>query len=530
MVRQRLSELKFRNLFDSMEEGFSSCRMIYSKAGKPIDFRYLYVNPAFSKQTGIKVEQVVGRTVRQVIPKIEQFWIDTYDGVVQSGKTEQFESEVAAIGKQFEIKVWRSSPGCFAVIFSDVTNRRKKEAMLETKAIDLKRANQLQAKTTAAMLNVMEDLERTKALAEIERAKDEAMLASIGEGLIAVDDKRRVVVVNKSAEEMLGWKQKDLLGQEITKLPLQDEQGRILPPTDRPTSVALATGEITRVNAYFMRKDKTRFPIAVTSTPVKLDGKTIGLVDIIRDITRESEIDRAKSEFVSLASHQLRTPLGIMKWYMEALGYEDYFKKAPLAIREYMDQINKSNERVLSLVRDLLSVSRIDQGRVKDDPKPVDVVAVVKEVVEQMQILARKNKVALHLTIQDQKILPLSIDVLRFHEVMENLIANAIEYTKSAGSVDVTIDKRGKVLIIHVKDTGIGISPADQKKLYTKFFRSEKAVEQNPEGSGLGLYVVKSYVEGWGGKISVHSAEGTGSTFTVSLPILKHQHIKGNKI
>lgn len=255
--------------------------------------------------------------------------------------------------------------------------------------------------------------------------------------------------------------------------------------------------------------------------PIQVDGKTIGAIDTFRDITREREIDKAKSEFVSLASHQLRTPLGIIKWYLEALINEDYLQKAPQQTKDYFNEIQKSNERVLELVRELLSVSRIDQGRVKNAPKSVDIIQLVTEIVEQMQILASKRKIALNLTVQDQKIPSINIDILRFHEVIENLIANALEYTKTGGRVDVTLNTKGNTFLIQIKDTGIGISSEDQKNIFTKFFRSATATSSNQEGSGLGLYIAKSYVEGWGGKISVESLEGKGSTFTINLPIFQ---------
>jgi two-component system phosphate regulon sensor histidine kinase PhoR len=202
-------------------------------------------------------------------------------------------------------------------------------------------------------------------------------------------------------------------------------------------------------------------------------------------------------------------------------------------VQKYFNEIYKSNERVLALVRDLLSVSRIDQGRVKNIPQLVDVIHIVKEIVEQLQVMATQKNVGLRLTVQNKKIPAISIDTFRFHEAVENLIVNAIEYTRSSGKVSVTINKVEDELEISVKDTGIGISAMDQKKLFSKFFRAEKAIACNPEGSGLGLYVVKSYVEGWGGKISAESIEGKGSKFTLSLPIyqkkIRHRAEKGQK-
>ena len=187
--------------------------------------------------------------------------------------------------------------------------------------------------------------------------------------------------------------------------------------------------------------------------------------------------------------------------------------------QDYFGEITRSNERVISLVSDLLSVSRIDQGRVKNTPKLVDISEIVTDIVKQMQIPARSKEITLRLTMKQQKLPVINIDLIRLREVVENLIANAIEYTKTGGNVDVVMGKDNGDILLSVKDTGIGISSADLKKVFTKFFRSEKAVAQNPEGSGLGLYVVKSYVEGWGGKVSIESVDGKGSTFSISLPI-----------
>jgi PAS domain S-box-containing protein len=372
-------------------------------------------------------------------------------------------------------------------------------------------------RTERALLNVMEDL-------AMEKAKDEAILASIGEGVIVTDEEGKVTVMNRTAEELLGYKSTEFLGKKLSKaLNLYDRNDAVVPFPERPLQTTLTTGKSSSPTAattyLYARKDGTKFPVAIMVTPVIFNKEIVGTIEVFRDITREQAIDKAKTEFVSLASHQLRTPLGIVKWYLEALANEEYLKKAPAAIQNYLGEIYKSNERVLCLMRNLLSVSRIEQGRVKNEPKMVDIKKLVTEIVGQMQIIAQKRQVVLALTVPDQKIPGINIDELRLHEVVENLVVNAIEYTQPAGTVGVMVRREDDTLLIGVKDTGIGISAADQKNLFTKFFRSEKAVGQNPEGSGLGLYLVKSYVEGWGGKVTVESSEGEGSTFTVSLPI-----------
>jgi PAS domain S-box-containing protein len=514
----QVSELRYRRLFESAREGIV---ILDSNSGKIID-----ANPFLEEMLGFPQPEILGKNLWEIgifKDKVKskaafnrlksESYIRYQDLAVQTKNGGVIAVELVSnsymVGKQKVIQCNIRSLGLTL----------KAQKGVESRAIELERLNKTQEDTKKAMLNVMEDLEEAKDLIELEKVKDEAMLASLGEGLIAVDNHGRVIVMNKVAEDILGWKIKEMIGKEVTNLPLEDEQGNLLPLDQRPTTIALKTGKTVKVSHFFVRKDKTRTPIAITATPIKLDGKTLGLIEIIRDVTQEREIDRAKSEFVSLASHQLRTPLGIMKWSLEALENEQSFKESPKLIHKYFDEIYKNNERVLSLVRDLLSVSRIDQRQIKNNPETVDLPTVVAEVVNQMQLIAQRKDVTLSLTSKDVKPLAVEIDRLRFHQVMENLIGNAIEYTPPKGKVKVVLKVLKSKIAISITDTGIGISEADQQRLFTKFFRAERAVGFNPEGSGLGLYVVKSYVDGWGGEVTVDSSEGNGSTFTIILPI-----------
>lgn len=512
------SELRYRRLFETAQDGIL---ILDAQSGKITE-----ANPFLKNLLGYSDAELLGKQLweigvfKDVVDSKEAFRELQTKGYIRYKNLPLQTKDGRSIDVEFISNIYAvDSQKVIQCNIRDITNRKKAEEAVKARTGELETLARSQEETKKAMLNVMEDLEAAKAKIEVEKAKDEAMLASIGEGLIAVDNKRKVMVINKSAEEMLGWKMKDVMGKKITSLPLEDEEGKLVPFDKRPTYVALSTGKTINNAYYFVRKDKTRFPVAIVVTPIKLGGKIIGALDVFRDITREKEIDRAKSEFVSLASHQLRTPLGIIKWYLEALETEDYFNKAPAVIREYFDEIYRSNERVLGLVRDLLSVSRIEQERVKDIPKSTNLIEAVADVVKELQMLAQKKGITLSLEIKQPKVPNMYIDSLRFCEVMENLIMNAIEYTPFSGKVVVTINKDGETAVITIKDTGIGMSAEEQKKLFTKFFRLPRAVAQNPEGSGLGLYVVKSYVEGWGGKILVKSAPGKGSTFTVNLPM-----------
>jgi PAS domain S-box-containing protein len=519
----QLSELRYRRLFETAQDGIL---ILNATSGKITD-----ANPFLKRILGYSQVELLGKELWQIgvfkdivgsktaFKELQNIGYIRYKDLPLQRKDGhkvdvEFISNVYMVGKE---KVIQCN-------IRNISDRKKAENIVKSRTQDLEKLSKAQEKTKRAMLNVMEDLEGAKAVIEREKAKDEAMLASIGDGLIAVDNHKKIIVINNVATELLGWKMKELVGKVITDLPLENENGDPLPLSKRPTTIALATGEITKVTSFFVRKDKTRFPIAITATPIKLSGKTIGLIELIRDVTHEKEVDKAKSEFVSLASHQLRTPLGIMKWYLEALGNEEYVKKSPIKIKKYVEEIYNNNERVLSLVRDLLSVSRIEQGQVHNNPTRTDLLEIITRVVEQMQLVVHKKKIVLKIVPLSRKIPLVSIDVFRFHEAIENLIGNAVEYSVPPSTVEVAVEEKNKTIFISIKDKGIGISTVDQEKIFTKFFRSEKAIRHNPEGSGLGLYVVKSYVESWGGKITVQSAEGKGSTFTISLPFSPEEH------
>lgn len=396
---------------------------------------------------------------------------------------------------------------------------KKTENIQEQKDITDRLSNSRE-ESRNALLNVMEDLKEANSIIEIEKAKDEAMLDSIGDGVVAVDNDRKIIIMNKAAEEILGYKIKDVLGKEVTRLPLEDEMGHVLPLNERPTYTAIVTGKPASATLFFVRSDGTRIPIAIKVTPIKLGEKVVGAIDIFRDVTQEKAIDKAKTEFVSLASHQLRTPLGIVKWYLEALAGQEYFKNMPAQTMEYFQEVYKNNERVLKLVRNLLSISRIDQGKVKDEPVLTNVEELARDIIKDMEIMAIGKKIKLNLAIEDDNLPLIMIDPLRLREVIENLVANAIEYNRPAGLVTVTIDTDAhNDFLISVADTGAGLTPQEQRQLFTKFYRSEKAASSNTEGSGLGLYLVKSYTEDWGGKVSVKSNPDKGSTFTIALPL-----------
>jgi PAS domain S-box-containing protein len=352
---------------------------------------------------------------------------------------------------------------------------------------------------------------------EESKVKDEAILESVGDGLIAVDNNRKILVINQVAIDMLGWNGKDLVGKEASHLNLEDENGKLVPFNKRPTVVALATGKIVKVIYFFVRKDKRRFPMAITATPIKLNGKTIGVIKIMRDVTYEKEIDKVKTEFVSIISHQLRGPLSSVKLYTEMILNGDTGEVTPKQ-RKYLDEIYHDNLWMIEMVNTLLDVSRLELGIFKIEPKPTDIIALTESVIKEQEFKIKDKKLKVTKNF-DKNISIFSTDPKLLHMVLQNLLSNAVEYTSSEKEIEfsVSLDNK-KSLYIKIADHGYGIPKKQQNQIFTKLFRADNVKYKGIDGTGLGLYIVKSIVEKLNGKIWFESEEDKGTTFYITLP------------
>ena len=253
-----------------------------------------------------------------------------------------------------------------------------------------------------------------------------------------------------------------------------------------------------------------------------------GFVAIERDITTHKEIDRAKTEFVSIASHQLRTPLAVINWYIEMLTSEEV-GKINASQRKYLDQIYLASKRMVDLVNSLLSVSRIDLKTYYVEPEPLDFRLISDSVLEELgKGIETKH---LHIIKEYDREMPLiDADPSLLRVIFQNLISNAVKYTPEKGSIKITIGRfEDTDALISVSDTGYGIPLGQQKQIFQKFFRADNAREKEPDGNGLGLYIVKSIVEHTDGTVWFESEEGKGATFYVRLPLSGMQKKEGAK-
>lgn len=238
---------------------------------------------------------------------------------------------------------------------------------------------------------------------------------------------------------------------------------------------------------------------------------------IVQSFERLAEISRMKSEFVSVVSHQLRSPLSNLRWAIEFLmsGRADAITEKQL---EYFKILMENSDRMRELVADLLNVSRLEQGIMPFKKEEVSLAEIVGQVVKEADIFAKASNVVID--FEDENSLPrISTDPVQLKLAVSNLLDNAIRYTKREGRVKINLAEKGKILFCEVSDSGVGIPKDDQKYIFQKFFRSSNILKQQTEGSGLGLYIAKSIIEKLGGKINFKSQEGVGSTFWLTLPI-----------
>lgn len=238
---------------------------------------------------------------------------------------------------------------------------------------------------------------------------------------------------------------------------------------------------------------------------------------ITRSFERLAEASRMKSEFISIVSHQLRSPLSNLKWAIELL-MSGRLGKIEEKQAEYFRILKENSSRMADLVSDLLTVSRIETATLPLEKKEFFLEELIKNLIRQFELFAKASNVEIEFKFP--KNLPkILADPSRLRLVIENLLDNAIRYIKDSGRVLISLEKKGKNLYFEIKDNGVGIPQEDQKYIFQKFFRSENILKYQTQGSGLGLYIARSIIEKSGGKIGFKSEENKGSTFWFTLPI-----------
>lgn len=486
--------------------------MLFDDQRRPVDFRCIWVNKNFETLTGLKKAE--GKNVTELIPGIRASnpeLLETCGRVSLTETSERFEMYVEPLARWFSVSVYSHQKEFFVATFQNITERKQIENDLES------------AKTAAR--NVLEDLQSEKDALAKAKAKDDALLASIGDGVLAIDEGGRLIMVNESASRLLLWPPSFALGEELMAvLPVRNESGQPIPPEKHPLYRALRYGQnvttTTTTILYFVRRNGEQFPVSVTATPTRLGGKVVGAVGVFRDVTNEVNLNLARRDFMNIAAHDLRTPISAIKGFVQMIRRGDFGTAPGGEIGEALSDIEEGTDRMIELINTFLTVARIEQGTLRLRPVPTDVGPLLDELHRAWLVTSGNRPVTV--AVEAPKSLPRIVaDRTAIAEVLMNLVDNAFKHTERGGiTVTVHAPKAGFVEVT-VADTGQGIPPEELPRMFERYFRGSvtEVAPGRGGGLGLGLYTAKMLIEALGGKIWAESTVGKGTTIHFSLPV-----------
>ncbi|MBI4033952.1 MAG: PAS domain-containing protein [Candidatus Brennerbacteria bacterium] len=358
---------------------------------------------------------------------------------------------------------------------------------------------------------------------ELKSLEFEALVKSLKDGVIAYDTDFKILSLNRAAEEILEVAAGEVVGERITPQTMGNPKLKTLVQVLYPTLASSAT-ELSRDSwPQIVRIETENPPLTLHATLNRLtnaQGQTIGFIKVVRDETREKEIIESKSEFVSVAAHQLRTPLTALNWSLENLEGELGDKPE---LQEKLKSASDLVERMTKIVNDLLDAAKIEGGKFGYKFEDAELSEFLNQIISHVKPVAAEYGVEVRYEGGAARY-GVRIDRDRLGMAVSNILDNAIRYNTKGGNVVIsleTTDMRGSFVKVKISDSGVGIPQEDLAKLFEKFYRGSNVIQLEPNGSGLGLYIARNIIKRHGGDIGVESAVGRGTTVWVTLPLDK---------
>ncbi len=472
------------------------------------------VNQSFKNLTGYDVLDIIGEPLEKIFlekKEIESLTEEIYKKekpqtreltLVSKEKKEIPVSVSIAARKDAE----RNFIGYFLGI-TDITEIKKSQEKLEERVKE--RTEDLE-NSRRALMNMLEDVEEARKKTEEEKNRTLSIITNFSDGLLVFNKENKLSLINPQAETFFNVKAAEITGLNLPEIfkfvnfqPLANLLGKEIKGIFR--------------KELLIRKDLT---LEISSVPIMSDEEELGTLVILHDITREKMVEKLKTEFVSLAAHQLRTPLSAIKWTLKMLLDGD-LGAITKEQRDFIEKTYQSNERMIVLINDLLNVTRIEEGKYLSKPTLTDFENIVQFVVNSSREEFQRKKLTLDFKKPLSKLPKIVVDVEKISLVIQNLFENAIRYTPAGGKITIIIkhQKKEKEIEFQIKDSGIGIPADQQERVFTKFFRAANVMRIDTEGSGLGLFISKNIIEAHGGRIRFESEEGKGTTFYLNFPI-----------
>jgi PAS domain S-box-containing protein len=493
---------EYRTIFENMAEGFALGEPVLDETGRPVDMRYLRINRGFERHTGIRREDIIGRTVKECLPQLEDYWIETYCTVALTGEPRLLQDFNVDTGRYYEVHCFSPVPGRFAILFWDITD--------------------------SVLANA--------ALKEVEQRYNglfNSSLSAIAHCRVVTDAAGRPVDyvmerVNAAYEKIIGLRREEVEGRRITEIypDIREESfdyigvlGRVgLEGGEARYELQFeAVGQWLSVIAYSPLPG--RFTVIftdITASKEKEVAQAQHAARLATDLAAEQAANRAKSTFLATMSHEIRTPLNAV------IGLTSLLLNDPQgrARQQYLELIHQSGETLLCLLNDFLDFSKIESGQLELEPLVFDPAQVVQEAAALVQERAQRK--GLTLEIDTQAPAAVRGDPARVRQVLLNLLANAVKFTAD-GHVGIRCHVGAQTgahvrLVFEVRDTGIGIDAAAQQRIFEPFIQADASTTRRFGGTGLGLAICRTLVEHMGGTITVESTPGVGSTFRIELP------------
>lgn len=450
------------------------------------------------------------RPIAQLKEASREIQLGNFDYQISPSSSDEIGNLVLAFGEMA-----RKLKDSFSTLGKKATELRETIGLIEKQKRYLEDSQK-------AVINVLEDSKALEAVLKEERDRSQAIIFSIAEGLFVVDKNFKIILTNPAAEDFFEVSFNEVVGKDVREVfKIFKEQGEVLGDKENPLAKAISSGASVIIkledNLYFRTKIGKSFPVIMSVAPFRGDG-IVGAVVVFINATEEKKLSDAKTGFISVASHQLRTPLTSIRWFSEMLIGGD---AGPINEKQkiFMDYIYKGTERMISLVNLLLQIARVEMGRLKIKVTRVDLKAFTIKVILALKPIFDEKSQKVEIKSEPDLLPLILLDEDVIYQVVQNLLSNANRYSPAKSTIYVSIVAKDGFIEYSVKDHGIGIPKAQQGKIFEKFFRANNALKAVPEGTGLGLSLVKFLVEELRGKIWFESEEGKGSIFYFTIPI-----------
>lgn len=494
----------------------------------------LYSNTQFAKMTGHSLEKVIGQPFEKFLSPqykssfrflISKAWKENVKGELKLKSRNGLNPPVLLSLKTLELDEGNS----MSIILTDLSSQKKAQKLLLQKNIELEEAQKIARQLNANLESIVRERtrqleinisEKTRAEHELKANQERLarILETMAEGVVIVDTSGNLTYANPMAQKILNSEinkhHASIFGNK--KWQTLKVDGSPLNEKDHPIALMMASGrEVYDHEIAIQPENAERFYISVNAAPLRdHQGKLIGGVGTIMDVTNRRKISQQKDEFISVASHELKTPLTSLKASMQILTKLVHTNSTSDRIPEFVDKANKNLSKVLYLIEDLMNVSKLQHGQLPLNKSVVNLWQLVNDCCTHV-----KSDDSYTFKVEGERNIHIFADFHRIDQVIVNLVNNAIKYAPESKVIKLKISTENDMVKVSVQDFGIGISPEKLPHLFDRYYRVDPSGIQF-SGLGLGLYISAEIIERHGGKIGVNSVEGQGSTFWFTLPAL----------